>query len=398
VTASAAVELSRNTRHDRKTQIVATASELIRRRGYANVAMKDVAESVGVTAPALYRHFESKEALLAAAISDGLTVAEAAAQRAAGGRLGDVIGALAGAAVDERNLWVLLHRESRNLKGDNKAALSKRFARLVSWLGDRIADDYSASAPGDPELAARAVLAALSAPSQYRQTLPRRALAAALSTAALRLARSDPTHMLLSASVGAHQRPPFEPSLHRREAILQSAATLFAQRGYRAVTIDDIGASVGIAGASVYNHFTGKADILAAVLWRSVDWIESDMTRAIAEHVAAEAVLHQLYNDYADIAVRHPELFRVFTVEGMHLNATQRDRIGRAHRQFVERWIAVLRRAKPNLAAGVARADISASLCVVNDLAQLPRFRHAADGAELARLALGAVDLARPAT
>jgi hypothetical protein len=109
--------------------------------------------------------------------------------------------------------------------------------------------------------------------------------------------------------------------------------------------------------------------------------------------------LHQLYSDYADLAVRHRELFRVFTVEGVHLNATQRDRIGRAHRQFVERWIAVLRRAKPHLLAGIARADISASLCVINDLAEPPRFRNAtADGQKLAGLALAAIDLGQPVT
>jgi hypothetical protein len=78
----------------------------------------------------------------------------------------------------------------------------------------------------------------------------------------------------------------------------------------------------------------------------------------------------------------------------VHLNATQRDRIGRAHRRCVERWIAVQRQAKPHLPAGIPRAGISASLCVVNDLAQLPRFRHAtADGAELARLAPAAIDV-----
>ena len=69
-------------------------------------------------------------------------------------------------------MWVLLHRESRNLDADNKIPLNDRFAGLVKLVGDRIAEDRSGIASGDAQLCARAVLAALSAPSQYRQTLP----------------------------------------------------------------------------------------------------------------------------------------------------------------------------------------------------------------------------------
>ena len=63
----------------RRAEIIATASALIRQRGYHGVALKDVAQAVGITAPALYRHFPSKQALLVATISDGLDVAENAA-------------------------------------------------------------------------------------------------------------------------------------------------------------------------------------------------------------------------------------------------------------------------------------------------------------------------------
>ena len=44
----------------------------------------------------------------------------------------------------------------------------------------------------------------------------------------------------------------------RREEILDAAARLFAERGYHGVSIDDIGAAVGMSGPGFYRHFAGK--------------------------------------------------------------------------------------------------------------------------------------------
>ena len=193
---------------------------------------------------------------------------------------------------------------------------------------------------------------------------------------------------------GFHARlhPPFQPSLDRREAILAAAAALFADFGYHAVTVEDIGAAVSIAGPSVYNHFSSKSDILAGVLWRSIDWIESDMTRAITGHATAGQALQELYADYADLALRHRELFDVFTIEGVHLPASERDRIGRAHGAFVDRWVSLLRSARPDLTSGAARTQVCASLCVINDLGRSAFFHvDRSDGARLASIATAAI-------
>ena len=54
----------------------------------------------------------------------------------------------------------------------------------------------------------------------------------------------------------------------RREEILDAAAGLFADRGYHGVSIDDIGAAVGMSGPGIYRHFASKEDILAQMLLR----------------------------------------------------------------------------------------------------------------------------------
>jgi len=69
--------------------IVAAARDLLLDEGLAAVTMRRVAERVGVSATALYRHFADKEALLAAAVAEGaraLASAFAAAALARGAR------------------------------------------------------------------------------------------------------------------------------------------------------------------------------------------------------------------------------------------------------------------------------------------------------------------------
>jgi AcrR family transcriptional regulator len=51
---------------DRRKELLAVAGSLFASRGYNSVTVDDIGDAVGLTGPALYRHFASKEALLVA--------------------------------------------------------------------------------------------------------------------------------------------------------------------------------------------------------------------------------------------------------------------------------------------------------------------------------------------
>ena len=53
---------------NRKQLIVAAAAKQCERRGFHDAAIADIAADVGITGPALYRHFRGKQNLLAAAV------------------------------------------------------------------------------------------------------------------------------------------------------------------------------------------------------------------------------------------------------------------------------------------------------------------------------------------
>ena len=54
--------------------------------------------------------------------------------------------------------------------------------------------------------------------------------------------------------------------LAREDAIIQSVNRLLAEKGFEAMTVDEVAANVGIAKASLYKHFPSKEDLAAAAM------------------------------------------------------------------------------------------------------------------------------------
>lgn len=52
----------------------------------------------------------------------------------------------------------------------------------------------------------------------------------------------------------------------RKNQILNTAAKLFKEKGYSAVTMRDIAKAMGIKAASLYNHISSKQDILKTII------------------------------------------------------------------------------------------------------------------------------------
>ena len=54
--------------------------------------------------------------------------------------------------------------------------------------------------------------------------------------------------------------------MSRREQILETAAELFAAKGFHGVSVGEIGRACGISGPALYKHFASKDAVLAAML------------------------------------------------------------------------------------------------------------------------------------
>jgi TetR/AcrR family transcriptional regulator of autoinduction and epiphytic fitness len=65
-------------------------------------------------------------------------------------------------------------------------------------------------------------------------------------------------------------RPSFKEQMlaAREEAIIENVNRLLAEKGFDAMTVDEVASAVGIAKASLYKHFPSKEDLAAAAMVR----------------------------------------------------------------------------------------------------------------------------------
>src|SRR3954454_19724755 len=93
----------------------------------------------------------------------------------------------------------------------------------------------------------------------------------------------------------------------RREQILHAAAQLFAERGSRAVGVDDVGAAVGVTRPAIYRHFASKDAMLAEMLLRiSERLLEGGSERAAAAGDDPTAQVRALIAFQVDFALDNP--------------------------------------------------------------------------------------------
>ncbi len=93
----------------------------------------------------------------------------------------------------------------------------------------------------------------------------------------------------------------------KREALVDTAAALFARQGYRAVGIDTVLAEAGVAKMTLYKHFRSKEELIAAVLEQRAQAIAASLAGRIAATPGGPGERLLAVFDWLESAVRSPE-------------------------------------------------------------------------------------------
>jgi AcrR family transcriptional regulator len=183
---------------------------------------------------------------------------------------------------------------------------------------------------------------------------------------------------------------PAEP-VDRRGQILATAAELFAQRGFHGVSIDDIGAAVGISGPALYRHFPSKDAMLGEMLVRISRRLLATAQARVAGAAGPTEALAALVDWHVEFALENPALITVQGRDLHSLNDADRRRVRRLQRQYVEFWVRTLRAVLPDTDEPTARAATHATFGLINSTPHSARLGGPAMAGLLRQMATAAL-------
>jgi AcrR family transcriptional regulator len=152
----------------------------------------------------------------------------------------------------------------------------------------------------------------------------------------------------------------------RRDEILEAASRLFAERGYHGVSIDDIGAAVGMSGPGIYRHFASKEDVLSQMLLGISQRLLEEGSRRVVAAASASEALDSLLRWHVGFALSQPALITVQFQELGNVPETARRQVRRLQRLYVEEWVTVLSDVLPGVPQARLRTATHAAFGLLN--------------------------------
>jgi AcrR family transcriptional regulator len=177
----------------------------------------------------------------------------------------------------------------------------------------------------------------------------------------------------------------------RREQILDTAATLFAERGFHGVSMHDIGRACGISGPALYKHFTGKDDILTRSLTSISDRLLTEGRSRTEAARSTDDALDALIEWHIEFALGHRALIVIQEREWGNLGADGRRDVRALQLAYIDIWVDTVQHLRDDLDAAEARAVVQATFGLLNSTPHSARISEAAMHSRLARMARSAL-------
>jgi AcrR family transcriptional regulator len=152
----------------------------------------------------------------------------------------------------------------------------------------------------------------------------------------------------------------------RREQLLAGASRLFAERGFRAVSIEDVASDAGVSGPALYRHFDSKESILADLLIDVSERLLREGTECATNATSPTDALCSLITFHTDFALRDRDLIRIQDHDFANLALSDAKTVSRLQRAYLEVWVSVLQQLEPTQSESVIRTKIQAVFGLLN--------------------------------
>ena len=142
--------------------------------------------------------------------------------------------------------------------------------------------------------------------------------------------------------MGAVTAPPTRPALRarydrRRQDVIDAAATVFAERGFQATTMEDLSEATGLAAGGLYHYIGSKEQLLFDICAELLDPLLDEAQAIVSEPGAPEETLRRLVRVWTRHVESHRDHMRVFQQERQVIERGPRWRAIRASRKEFER-------------------------------------------------------------
>src|SRR4249919_2611836 len=111
----------------------------------------------------------------------------------------------------------------------------------------------------------------------------------------------------MPAREASDERPRSEKWTARREVIVDTSASVFAQRGYHATGIVELCDANGLGKGAFYHYIGSKEELLAAIHDRVMDEVLLGADRVAEAGGTPSAQLAMLGDELLDVIYRYPD-------------------------------------------------------------------------------------------
>lgn len=360
---------------DRRDQILDAAAEAFGRRGFDGVTVAELAAAVGVTAPALYRHFGAKDQILSAVTTGILDrLVDEAGSAASNVDVdtigdGDPLGRLCRALTSEvldRPWHVAAYLRERHRWAAEPTRPTRREVELFSAVDTVIAHRVDGLDPGDRRRRMLAAVGVLRGAAERTPKMGRPAADAFISASITSVLTCPPVPTVGHASSDGSPSATWWTPSAPRERILDAALPLMRSRGFDGVGIGEIGEQAGVGAGNVSRYYSSKGEVLVDIYDRVGARVEVAVDDAVAGAVDAADALGRLLAAYTRIAFAAADLV---VVVGENRGALPREEIARLRRRdhrVGDIWRAVVSEVRPDLRPSEVATTVAGTLALIN--------------------------------
>ncbi|MEP9365213.1 TetR/AcrR family transcriptional regulator [Nocardioides sp. CN2-186] len=154
--------------------------------------------------------------------------------------------------------------------------------------------------------------------------------------------------------------PESAPQATRRDELLEIAAGLFAEKGFKNTTVRDIADSAGILSGSLYHHFDSKESMVDEILRTFQEELFGQYDEILASDAPPLAQLEQAVLVSFEAIDKHRDEVAIFQNEAAYLLTFDRfSYLADRNQQSREVWLTLLQN---GIDAGVLRKDLDLEL------------------------------------